>query len=290
MVALAPARNPFAPMPSMGDDEFVRWVDLLQRRTGVVVPPDRKTFLVTGLRMRMRETGYANFDAYFDQVLNGASGAIEWATLVDRLTVHETRFFRHQPSLDLITDEWLPQHLVQSGGQTVHAWSVGCATGEEAYSLAMSIDYKLRTLNSGKSYFGVTATDISNPALSVGRSGMYPRERLAELAEPFRSTYTLPDGKDSFVIVESLRKRVGFAIFNLLDVARAPLKKLDLIYCQNVLIYFARERRKALLDALADLLKPGGLLVLGPGEVLGFANSQLSRIGGRQTLAYRRDG
>ncbi len=290
MVAIAPARNPFAPMPSMGDDEFVRWVDLLQRRTGVVVPPDRKTFLVTGLRMRMRETGYANFDAYFDQVLNGASGAIEWATLVDRLTVHETRFFRHQPSLDLITDEWLPQHFSQMGGQAVHAWSVGCATGEEAYSLAMSIDYKLRTLNSGKSYFGVTATDISNPALAVGRSGMYPRERLAELAEPFRSTYTMADGKDSFVIVETLRKRVGFAIFNLLDVARSPLKKLDLIYCQNVLIYFARERRKALLDALADLLKPGGLLVLGPGEVLGFANSQLSRIGGRQTLAYRRNG
>lgn len=290
MVAIAPARNPFAPMPSMGDDEFVRWVDLLQRRTGVVVPPDRKTFLVTGLRMRMRETGYANFDTYFNQVLNGASGAIEWATLVDRLTVHETRFFRHQPSLDLITDEWLPQHLAQSGGQTVHAWSVGCATGEEAYSLAMSIDYRLRALNSGKSYFGVTATDISNPALAVGRAGMYPRERLAELAEPYRSTYTMADGKDSFVIVESLRKRVGFAIFNLLDVARAPLKKLDLIYCQNVLIYFARERRKALLDALADLLKPGGLLVLGPGEVLGFANSQLSRIGGRQTLAYRRDG
>ncbi|MBK6436919.1 MAG: hypothetical protein IPF83_14410 [Rhodanobacteraceae bacterium] len=59
MVSIAPVvRNPFSPMPSMGDEEFVRWVDLLQRRTGVVVPPDRKTFLVTGLRMRMRETGY----------------------------------------------------------------------------------------------------------------------------------------------------------------------------------------------------------------------------------------
>jgi chemotaxis methyl-accepting protein methylase len=290
MATTAPARNPFTPMPSMGDEEFVRWVDLLQRRTGVVVPPDRKSFLVTGLRMRMRETGYASFDTYFDQVLNGASGAIEWATLVDRLTVHETRFFRHPPSLELIAEEWLPQHVQLHPGAAVHAWSVGCATGEEAYSLAMTLDQKLRALDASKVYFGVTATDISNPALAVGRSGLYPRERLVELPEPYRSAYTAAEGKDSFQIVESLRKRVGFATFNLLDVARAPLKKLDLIYCQNVLIYFARERRKALLDALADLLKPGGLLVLGPGEVLGFANPQLTRIGGRQTLAYRRNG
>lgn len=289
MVTIAPSRNPFSPMPSMGDEEFVRWVDLLQRRTGVVVPPDRKTFLVTGLRMRMRETGYASFDTYFDQVLNGARGAIEWATLVDRLTVHETRFFRHLPSLELIGDEWLPAHLAKAPGAPVHAWSVGCATGEEAYSLAMALDHKLRELDSGKAYFGVTATDISNPALAVGRSGLYPRERLAELPEPYRTNYTVAEGKDSFQIVESLRKRVGFD-FNLLDVARSPLKKLDLIYCQNMLIYFARERRKALLDALADLLKPGGLLVLGPGEVLGFANPQLTRIGGRQTLAYSRNG
>lgn len=290
MVTTAPSRNPFSPMPSMGDEEFVRWVDLLQRRTGVVVPPDRKTFLVTGLRMRMRETGYESFDTYLSQVLNGARGAIEWATLVDRLTVHETRFFRHTPSLELISDEWLPQHVAAEGAGAVHAWSVGCATGEEAYSLAMSLDHKLRALDANKVYFGVTATDISNPALAVGRSGLYPRERLAELPEPFRSNYTQPEGKDSFQIVDTLRKRVGFATFNLLDVARAPLKKLDLIYCQNVLIYFARERRKALLDALADLLKPGGLLVLGPGEVLGFVNPQLTRIGGRQTLAYRRNG
>lgn len=290
MVTTAPVRNPFSPMPSMGDEEFVRWVDLLQRRTGVVVPPDRKTFLVTGLRMRMRETGYASFDTYFDQVLNGARGAIEWATLVDRLTVHETRFFRHMPSLELIAEEWLPEHFARHPRAAVHAWSVGCATGEEAYSLAMMLDQKLRSLDASTVYFGVTATDISNPALAVGRAGLYPRERLAELPEPHRSAYAAPEGRDSFQIVDSLRKRVGFAAFNLLDVARAPLKKLDLIYCQNVLIYFARERRKALLDALADLLKPGGLLVLGPGEVLGFANSHLTRVGGRQTLAYRRNG
>lgn len=278
-------------MPSMGDEEFSRWVDLLERRTGVVVPPGRKSFLVTGVRTRMRETGYDSFERYFTEVLNGARGAIEWSTLVDRLTVHETRFFRHAPSLSMIADEWLPGFLKDHpDNQAMHAWSVGCSTGEEAYSLAMVLDSALRRLGANRAYFGVTATDISNAALAIGRAGLYPRERLAEIPEDCQKAYCELVGTDSFAISETLRKRVGFALFNIMDVARAPLKKLDLIYCQNVLIYFARDRRKQLLSALADLLKPGGMLVLGAGEVIGFTHPLLTRIGNRQTLAFRRSG
>lgn len=286
----ATAAKPLFSSPNMGEEEFVRWVDLLERRTGVVVPLGRKSFLVTGLRMRMRETGYEDFHVYFNEVLSGARGAVEWATLVDRLTVHETRFFRHEPSYDLIAGEWLPEQARPGGTGAIHAWSVGCATGEEAYSLAMVLDRGLRSLGENKVFFGVTATDISNPALIVGRNAWYPKERRIEIPEPFRSEYTETRDDESFVMVESLRKRVGFALFNMLEVARAPLKQLDLIFCQNVLIYFARERRKHLLEALASRLKPGGLLVLGPGEVTGFTDPLLTRVGGRQTLAYQRVG
>jgi len=154
----------------------------------------------------------------------------------------------------------------------------------------MVLDRGLRSLGDHRVYFGVTATDISNPALGVGRAATYPRDRLNEIPEPFRSEYTELAGVDAFVISDSLRKRVGFALFNLLEVARAPLKQLDLIYCQNVFIYFARERRKKMLEALAARLKPGGLLVLGPGEITGFTDPSLTRVGGRQTLAYQRLG
>lgn len=276
--------------PTMDDAEFSRWVDLLERRTGVVVPPDRKTFLVTGVRSRMRETGHATFAEYFEDLLAGAKGAIEWATLVDRLTVHQTHFFRHQPSFDLIAKDWLPKYLQSNGGDTIHAWSVGCSTGEEAYTLAMVLDDALTRHSSGKTYFGITATDISAAALAVGRGASYPMPKLDEVPEQFRARYCEPETAESFHIVEPLVKRVGFVQFNLMDVARAPLKRLDLVFCQNVLIYFARERRTALLDALAGLLKPGGLLVLGPGEVLGFTHPLLTRLGGPQTLAFRRNG
>lgn len=275
-------------VPNMDDSEFLRWVDLLERRTGVVVPPGRKAFLVTGVRSRMRETGHASFASYFEDLLAGARGAIEWATLVDRLTVHQTHFFRHPPSLDLIAKEWLPQYLRTFDNGAIHAWSVGCSTGEEAYTLAMVLDEALARL-SGKLYFGITATDISTAALAVGRGAQYPLPKLEEIPAPYRGAYCEVLGEDTFSMRDTLQKRVGFVQFNLMDVARAPLKRLDLIYCQNVLIYFARERRAGLLDALAGLLKPGGLLVLGPGEILGFGNSSLTRLGGPQTLAFRRN-
>jgi chemotaxis methyl-accepting protein methylase len=274
-------------VPSMDDAEFTRWVDLLERRTGVVVPPGRKTFLVTGVRSRMRETGHRSFADYFAELLSGPKGAIEWATLVDRLTVHQTHFFRHPPSLELIGRDWLTPYLERSGETTLHAWSVGCSTGEEAYTLAMVLDDAL-SQGAGRTYFGITATDISAAALGVGRAGVYPNAKLEEIPPHFRTRYCEDGEDDSFTVVESLRRRVGFVQFNLVEIARAPLKRLDLIFCQNVLIYFARERRNALLEVFASLLKPGGLLVLGPGEVLGFQNPVLARFGGPQTLAFGR--
>lgn len=276
-------------MPGMDDAEFARWAELLERRTGVVVPPARKPFLVTAVRGRMRETGHTRFDDYYRDLHKMPEGAIEWTTLVDRLTVHETHFFRHQPSFDLIANEWLPR-VAQSGSQSaLHAWSVGCSTGEEAFTLAMVLDRHVSAIRDARIYFGVTATDVSQPALSVGRGALYARSRLNEIPAEYRERYVDELDADSFAIRESLRKRVGFAQFNLLDVARAPLKRLDLIFCQNVLIYFARDRRRELLDSLAGLLKPGGMLVLGAGEVISFAHPQLSRVPHRQALAFLRN-
>ncbi|HZP65559.1 MAG TPA: protein-glutamate O-methyltransferase CheR [Rudaea sp.] len=288
-MTIAPGNwSALASMPGMDDSEFERWAALLEKRTGVVVPLARKAFLVTSVRGRMRETGHTSFEEYFRDLQKIPEGAIEWTTLVDRLTVHETHFFRHPPSFELIAKEWLPRQKSPAG--SLHAWSVGCSSGEEAYTLAMVLDRHLAAGKGQKQYFGVTATDVSLPALAVGRAGLYPRQKLGEIPEEFRERYCETLDGDTFRINEALRKRVGFASFNLLDAARAPLKRLDLIFCQNVLIYFARERRRELLATLAGLLKPGGLLVLGAGEVTKFAQPSLRRVESRNVLAFLRDG
>ena len=278
-------------MPGMDDNEFERWASLLEKRTGVVVPLARKTFLVTSVRGRMRETARSSFEEYFADLQKIPEGAIEWTTLVDRLTVHETHFFRHPPSFELIAKDWLPKAMAAAQG-ALHAWSVGCSSGEEAYTLAMVLDRHItaaRTAKTAKVYFGVTATDVSLPALAVGRAALYPQQRIEEIPADYRERYCEPLDGDTFRITEALRKRVGFASFNLLDVAHAPLKRLDLIFCQNVLIYFARERRRELLAAFTNLLKPGGLLVLGSGEVTNFAHAKLKRVENRNVLAFLRN-
>ncbi|WP_176763993.1 CheR family methyltransferase [Aquimonas voraii] len=273
----------------MDDAEFQRWVRLLESRTGVTVPPERKPFLETGLRRRMREAGFSSYAAYYEELMAGARGQMEWVSLVDHLTVHETRFFRHPPSLSLIRDQWLPTWLAQApADQSLHALSVGCSTGEEAYTLAMVLDEALDAQLPPRR-FGITATDVSQAALAVARTAWYPKARLAEIPEAYREHAVESAEAGGFRVVERLRRRIGFACVNLLHATRAPLRQLDLIYCQNVLIYFARERRGELLDGLARLLRPNGLLVLGAGEVLGWNHPQLTRTSGRQTLAFLRN-
>jgi type IV pilus assembly protein PilK len=287
-MALGPLLQSLEP-GRMDDAEFQRWARLLETRTGVTVPLERKPFLVTGLRRRMREAGYTDFHSYYDELLDGARGPMEWAALVDHLTVHETRFFRHQPSLSLIRDQWLPEWLRHaSADQSLHALSVGCSTGEEAYTLAMVLDEALRGMDPARR-FGITATDVSQPALAVARQGAYPPHRLSEIPQQYRSAALDLEPDGGFRISERLRRRIGFACVNLLHASRAPLRQLDLIYCQNVLIYFARERRGELLDGLARLLRPRGLLVLGAGEAPQWNHPQLTRTSGRQTLAFLRN-
>jgi chemotaxis protein methyltransferase CheR/type IV pilus assembly protein PilK len=274
-------------LPELDERQFSQWAALLEQRVGVVVPKERKSFLATGLKLRMREIGCHDYEEYF-QRLQRSSGAQEWSLLVDRLTVHETRFFRHKPSLGLVTDQVLP--AAPPVGQDAHilqVWSVGCATGEEAYSLAMLIDAHYTALG-GRYFFGITGTDVSRPALEAARQGIYTKQRLADIPQDMRACYCLPLEDGRFQVHPELRNRVCFTQLNALHAGAAPYAKMDLIFCQNLLIYFERERREHIACQLAGQLRPGGVLVLGPGELVGWQHPQLERVRYPDTLAYRR--
>ncbi len=276
------------PLPELDEQQYRLWSRLLERRVGIQVPDARRSFLATGLRLRMQEIGCRDYQQYYDLVAGAAADAREWSTLVDRLTVHETRFFRHASSLRLVTELLLPQAMEQrSERRSFQAWSVGCATGEETYSLAMIIDDYLRTLD-GQHFFGVTGTDVSRPALDTARKGHYAARRLTDIKADFQARYCVSTADGDFEIEPQLRKRVCFSHLNVMHADAACGGKMDLIFCQNLLIYFERTKRTEIVDHLVTHLRPGGVLVLGPGELNGWQHADMEALRYPDTLAYRR--
>ena len=269
-------------LPELDDAQFRQWNELLESRIGIVIPPERRAFLATGLRTRMREIGCSDYQHYFDLVRSPRRGMPEWSVLVDRLTVHETRFFRHQESFALLREQVLPDFAERGGDRVFHAWSLGCATGEEAYSLAMLLDDELGAR------FGVMGTDVSQPALAIARAGRYRARRLEGVPEVYRRRYFEPEGDGLYRVSEALQQRVCFSRHNVQHLERFRLQGLDLVFCQNMLIYFERATRARILDELAGRLAPGGVIVIGPGEVLSWTHPAMERIRFANTLAFRR--
>lgn len=249
----------------MGAEEFRDWRVLLEQRTGMQLSEQRKSFLQTNLAGRMRELGLGCYRDYYLLVTDRKAGGLEWIRLVDRLTVHETRFFRNPAAFDAVRSYLEPlakSFTVQRG---CDCWSVGCSTGEEPYSLAMVVDDVL-TQNSLQAHYSVTGSDISLPVLSRAREGTYQKRRVEEIDAGYRERYFDGRASDYDQVCIDLRRRVCFAQVNVLELRGAPIRDMQIIFCHNMLIYFRRWLRQQILDQLVERLRPGGLLVIGQGE------------------------
>ena len=274
------------PLVDMSATEFRAWQALLEERTGVVINEQRRAFLQTNLSARMRELGVADYASYYRQVTNGPRGAVEWSTLLDRLTVQETRFFRHRPSFEVL-EGYLRGRLQHGLAKPWELWSVGCSSGEEPYSLAIGAAEVLRD-TAQPEHFGVTGTDISLNALSKARDGQYGARKLEQMDADLCQRYFARQADGRFKVIPSLAARVCCARLNVLELAKAPMSGMDVIFCQNLLIYFRRWRRREILNRLAESLAPGGLLVVGVGEVVGWQHPELIPVADERVLAFTR--
>ncbi len=268
----------------LNDEQFLRWRNLLEDRTGMQISDHRKTFLETSLNIRMREIGCDSYDLYYDKLLSGLAGEVEWATLVDRLTVQETSFFRHPSSFELV-EQYSRKLYQEKGRKHIELWSVGCATGEEPYSLAMLMDNLVRQQKETR-YYGITATDISLPALSKARLGEYSVRKLDRIDSEFSERYFEQLERGRCRVIPRLKDRVCFAQINVLDLRTAPVHNVDIVFCQNMLIYFENWRKRDIVTHLADRLAPGGIMVLGIGEVMDWQRPDMKRIQYKDTLAF----
>jgi len=273
-----------APIPELDQTQLRQWAGLFEKRTGMDLTGRWAPLLASGLRSRMRETGYDDYESYF-RFVTTRNGTMEWAALVDRLAIHDTEFFRDFPALSLVHE-----HVSRGSrpDEAIKLWSVGCASGEEPYTLAMVADRALRE-EADKRYFGVVATDISLAHLDHGRRALYGVDRLTAVPQDMREEYFEEVCEGYLQIAGTLRERVCFAQLNVLETASSPLGGMDVIYCQQLLPYLSEQRRWDVAGLLAGWLKVGGLLVLGMEELPDGSLDGMDRVRQPETLAFRRN-
>jgi chemotaxis protein methyltransferase CheR len=227
----------------------------LERACGLALSAGVRPSLVDAARRAARELGLAR-EPYLARLFDGEPSAV--SALVEQAVVQETYFYRHPEQLAALASALAALRL--PAGRPLSAWSAGCATGEEAWTVAMV----LRDLGRPPGLDRILGTDVSARALAVAREGRYGEWSLRELPAALRARHL--DGVAGGVTVKApLRDLVCFERHNLLG-PPPPAAPFDLVVCRNVLLYFKPAPARALLERLHAALAPGGLLLVGPVE------------------------
>ena len=226
--------------------------------------PDLRGYKLTSLerrvRKRMTDVGTSSYREYLSLARSNAG---ENVNLLNTVLINVTEFFRDPQAWQSLRDESLPLALRElQPGDPVRVWSVGCATGEEPYTLAILLSEYLGS-SMGDYNIKIYATDIDEEALNVARRGEYPLERLRRVPEPLREKYFT--GRGSILRVNrDIRRLTIFGRSNI--VADAPISHCNLVVCRNVLIYFDSATQTQVISRMQYALEPGGVLFLGKAE------------------------
>lgn len=245
--------------------------DLVRRECGIVLGESQYPALEAGIRRAGLDR-----DAIASLALGSAldRGAID--RLIDEIAVNETSFFRDRAQLEAIAWPDLLASAQSRGSRTVNVWSVGCATGEEAYTLAILAS---EAFAPGEPPVSVLATDISRAALGKARAGQYGSRAARDVCDSLRSEYFELVGS-KLVVGERARRLVRFQRHNLVRDPIPPLGEapFDLILCRNVLIYFDADTAGRTIDGLEQAVEPHGRLLLGSADALCTVGRHLSSI------------
>jgi chemotaxis protein methyltransferase CheR len=237
--------------------------DLVYRHCGIDLHEGKKALVQARMAKRLRALDCQNVDDYFKR-LEEPSGA-EFGELIDALSTNLTSFFRERGHFDYLSSDFLPAVLARKAAadrKTIRAWSAGCSSGEEAYSIAMTV------LDAAGPAWDVKilATDISRAVLNRARRGVFPREAAAAIPPTLARKY-LRTGREQVEAGPSLREAIRFNYLNLMTPwpFRGPF---DFVFCRNVMIYFDKPTQQRLVDRFYGVLAPGGVLFTGHSESL----------------------
>jgi chemotaxis protein methyltransferase CheR len=252
------------------EEDFRKISDIVYEHCGINLHNGKKELVRARVAKRLRSGNFKTFSEYIKYVLQDKTGT-EFSILIDSLSTNLTGFFREPQHYAFLRSEFLPLLMERKKKKRdfrIRAWSAGCSSGEEPYSLAMTLLEAIQ--DTGRWYVKVFANDISTTMLETAQKGIYEKERVEPIPSLLRQKYLILHRKGNrrvFEVGKILRDTVTFKHMNLVKdwVIREPL---DFIFCRNVMIYFDKSTQARLLNRFWHLLSPGGMLFTGHSESL----------------------
>jgi len=266
--SFAPARSPAAGVPSEGGGEFsfdARDFDrvraLIYARAGISLHAGKQAMVYSRLSRRLRETGHRSFGSYL-QWLEAASGAqadAEWQEFVNCLTTNLTSFFRESHHFDALLHD-----LKARARQGLRIWCNAASTGEEPYTIAMTVAEALGPGADVK----IIASDIDTKVLATASRGVYPTDARGLTPDRQRRHFLRGTGANSGLmrVKPELAQMIEFRAHNLMDTRWALGEPFDIVFCRNVMIYFDNATQRRVLGQIHAAMRPRGLMYVGHSE------------------------
>ncbi len=278
------ALDQFIPFPGISEHvysarDFAAVRELVYESSANVLPPNKSTLVYSRLAPLVRTSGLGTFSLYIDKLKKDAA---ERHKAVCALTTNHTAFFREDHHFDHFRDTTRPALLRKiAAKQPVRLWSAGSSSGEEVFSLCMTLlgPDKMEARRLLASDLAVLASDLADHVLVKARKAIYDADTLAPVPPDLRALWVREDGAGGGTIADPIRELVRFRSLNLMG--QWPMKKpFDAIFCRNVMIYFDQQTKDDLVARFADQLIPGGHLYIGHSErVSGPAAQRLELVG-----------
>lgn len=264
----------------MTDADFVRICEWVKGYTGIKLSDTKRPMVISRLGRRLRNLGFESFKKYLDYV--EAEDGEELVHFKNAITTNLTAFFREPHHFEFLKDTVVPDIRDGHAGynrKDICIWSAGCSTGEEAYSIAITLAKALPNLLGWD--IRILATDIDTAVLQHGKDAIYDISRIEKVDEKLvKGAFRKQKEDKSLVrVADHIRNMVVFNHLNLMS-ANWPMKsKFDVIFCRNVMIYFDKETQNILVNRFCDLLNESGYLIVGHSETLFGLTEKLRLVG-----------
>ncbi len=254
-------------LDQVSDAQMAAYAELIYKRTGIHVSPQKKTLLSNRLRRRLRNTGIADFEEYYKHLKKLRPNDPEWDAFLQEITTHETYLFRDEAQWEWFRKSFLPEFVSKVRSRNLpkrlRVWSAACSTGDEAMTIATCIASAIPNVSTWK--VEIVGTDIGIGAVEQAQSGVFGERAMRLVPKDMQQRY-FQMAKDAKIwqAKPAITSMTKFQQHNLMDPLRE--RSFDITFLKNVLIYFDTTSKMKVLENVKAAISPGGLLVAGAAE------------------------